>query len=137
MTTAGRPSFVRDQLPAIAWALLIFISSSIPGRVFPDVSIPHVDKVVHFCYYFGLAFFVAHALQFQWRFPGLSRFSLPLSFLLATVYGVLDEMHQLFVPQRSFELPDLVADMSGALAAVLTLWILQRKRKARVKKESQ
>jgi VanZ family protein len=123
--------FVRNQLPAIVWALVIFVSSSIPGRVFPNISVPHVDKIVHFCYYFVLAFLVAHALQFQSRFPNLSRFSLGLSFLLATAYGVTDEMHQLFVAERSSELGDLFADMAGALVAVAILVFLRRWRKVR------
>jgi VanZ family protein len=41
-----------------------------------------------------------------------------LSVLTATVYGATDEFHQLFVPQRSAEFVDLVADSLGATLAV-------------------
>ena len=121
----GGRSFVRHQLPAILWALLIFGSSSLPGRAFPDVSFPHIDKVVHFLYYFVFAILVAHALRFQSRFPDLSRFSLALGFLLATAYAVSDEVHQLFVPERSFDPEDLFADVAGAFSAVAILALLR------------
>ncbi len=125
MGREDRGTFVRHQLPAILWALLIFGSSSLPGRAFPAVSFPHIDKVVHFLYYFVLAILVAHALRFQARFPDLSRFSLALGFLLATAYAISDEVHQLFVPERSFDPEDLFADMAGALSAIAILAILR------------
>ena len=124
----GGGGFVRNQLPAILWALLIFASSSIPGRVFPRVSIPHIDKVIHFCYYFVFAVFMAHAFSFQSRFYDLKRYSLILSLLLATAYGVSDEVHQLFVPGRSSDPKDLMADVAGAFAAVVILGIVRRAR---------
>jgi VanZ family protein len=110
--------FVRYQLPAILWALLIFASSSVPGWVFPRVNIPNIDKIVHFAYYFIFAILVAIALRHQTRFRDLSKFSLMMSFLLATAYGVSDEVHQLFVAGRTSDPHDLVADMAGALMAV-------------------
>jgi VanZ family protein len=127
MGSLGGWGFVKYQLPAIFWALLIFASSSIPGRVFPNVDIPHIDKVVHFIYYSVFAVLVALALRHQDRFADLSRFSLLLSFLLATAYGVSDEAHQLFVPDRAADPQDLLADMAGALVAVLAMAILHWK----------
>lgn len=127
MGSGGGLRFVRYQLPAILWALLIFLSSSIPGRAFPHVSIPHLDKVVHFVYYFVFAILLARALRFQSHFVDLAKFSLILSFLLSIAYGVTDEVHQLFVAERSSDPNDLFADTMGALAAVVILSVLRRK----------
>ncbi len=126
MGSDGVRSFLRYQMPAILWALLIFVSSSIPGWVFPHISFPNLDKIVHFCYYFLFAILLARALRFQSYFWDLSRFSLLLAFLLSTAYGVSDELHQLFVPDRSCDPRDLLADMAGALVAVLVLAIVRR-----------
>jgi len=129
----GGRGFVRNQLPAILWALLIFASSSVPGRTFPSIGFPHLDKIVHFCYYFIFAILVARALRSQSRFPDLSRFSLVLGFLLSIAYGVSDEAHQLFVPERSFDPQDLFSDMAGALLAVAILGMVRRASMARDK----
>jgi VanZ family protein len=40
--------------------------------------------------------------------------------LATSVYGATDELHQLFVPQRSTELSDVVAD---SLGAALAAWV--------------
>jgi VanZ family protein len=60
-----------------------------------------------------------------------------LAVLLATLYGVTDEVHQRFVPGRTAELSDLIADaVGGAAAAGLSLvwaWQLARRASRRAK----
>jgi VanZ family protein len=46
-----------------------------------------------------------------------------LAMILVTVYGVLDEFHQHFVPGRS---PDIYDVMSDAAGAMLGVWLLYR-----------
>ena len=123
--------FARYQVPAILWALLIFVSSSIPGWVFPRVNIRNLDKVVHVFYYLVLAVLVARAFRHQTRFQAFWRFSLIMSFLLATAYGVSDELHQLFVPERSYDPQDLLADMAGALAGVAVVAVVRKLKRQR------
>ena len=45
-----------------------------------------------------------------------------LAVLLATLYGVTDEGHQWFVPGRTAEVADLVADAVGAAVATGLIW---------------
>ena len=48
--------------------------------------------------------------------------------LVALVYGVSDEIHQMFVPQRSSDVFDVVADViGGALGAVVAFVYLRRR----------
>jgi hypothetical protein len=42
--------------------------------------------------------------------------------LITTLYGVTDECHQVFVPTRSAEVLDVVADAVGALAGAGGAW---------------
>jgi VanZ family protein len=46
-----------------------------------------------------------------------------LAILIATAYGISDEIHQLWTPQRSADWRDVVADASGAAlgAAAMSL----------------
>jgi len=51
-----------------------------------------------------------------------------LAVLLASLYGVSDELHQAFVPGRSADAADWLADTTGALVAVLFLQLWRRRR---------
>lgn len=103
----------RAWLPAIGWATLLFVLSSIPGAAFPQVPGWHVDKLVHAFLYFVLGFFCARALRATTRATGAALAL--LATLIATGYGVTDELHQLLTPRRSCDWRDVVADGAGAL----------------------
>jgi VanZ family protein len=115
--------FVRYQLPALLWALLIFISSSLPAHVFPSMTIFRYDKLIHLLLFGMLALFVYRALTL----PSVQyRFSWPraiLTVILVTLFGAGDEVHQHFIPGRSSEIADAVADFSGASLTMLLLYL--------------
>lgn len=96
-------------LPALAWAVLIFSLSARPALPAPEV--PYVDKVLHFGAYAVLGACLAFAAH---------RSSLPmaLAMFLGAAYGASDEIHQVFVPGRSPDVFDWVADAAGVAAAV-------------------
>ncbi len=100
-------------LPALAWAVAITIVSSIPYLSTPNAKFGYVDKIAHFCEYFILGLLTAHAVR-GFRVP-LRIFA--VSAALASLYGVLDELHQLIVPGRSVEAWDMIADVLGAVLA--------------------
>jgi VanZ family protein len=122
---------LRYQVPAIFWAVVIFAASSLPGtspllRFF----FGH-DKIVHTVVYFCLAFLTFRALYYQSRFPVPARYALLISVVLSLVYGAADELHQLFVPNRSADIRDFLADAAGALVCLLLLSIAQLIRRRR------
>lgn len=102
---------------ALIWAVVIFMLSSIPGRAFPDAAVFRYDKVLHALVYSVLGAFCCLAL------PVPRRFAVPCAALVAVLYGLTDEFHQVFVPGRSADLHDVVADgvggLLGATAAAL------------------
>ena len=109
-----------------AWCLLIFVLSSVPGRNLPEMPAQNADKVVH-----GLVYGVLGAL-FQWAVRRTWRVSGPagaaLAVVLATAYGVSDELHQLLTPGRSADVYDVFADAVGAGIGVLAMSILLARR---------
>jgi len=118
--------FVWYQLPAILWALVIFISSSIPSSAIPDLTIFRFDKVIHSAIFLVFCLLTYRALRYQDRFPFLSRHCLGFSLLLTFFYGSLDEIHQFFVPGRSADPFDLVADTVGGILVVTVIWIVSK-----------
>jgi VanZ family protein len=113
-------------LPALAWAGLIWGSSSTPGDgtswlTWAWLDLPFLDKVAH-----ALLFGVLAALL---RYAGASA---PAAVLTAVAWGVIDEVHQAFVPGRSPELADLAADAVGATLSVLVVRsVASRRRRPR------
>jgi VanZ family protein len=91
-------------------ALIFFLSSlqMPPGAG----SVP--DWASHGGVYGALAVLICRALA-----GGLRPISLSLAAvatLLATLYGITDEWHQMYVPHRTAELADVVKDLAGAAA---------------------
>jgi VanZ family protein len=99
--------------PPAAWAALLFTASSLPLRS-GGVLFPHADTLVHGLEYAVLGFLTARALRIAR--PAWSRRDVALAAgLLGAAYGLTDEAHQAFVPERSPEWSDLAADAAGSL----------------------
>ena len=69
------------------------------------------DKVAHVAAYAVLALLFRCALGPGWRSAGIVTF---VAALIAAGYGVIDEIHQSFVPGRTPSVTDAVADAVGA-----------------------
>lgn len=54
----------------------------------------------------------------------------PVVLLFTMLYALSDEIHQIFVPGRTFQLEDLALDLLGALAG---LWLYQKLKVSKVK----
>lgn len=107
-------NFIRYQLPVIAWAIVIFISSSIPSEDIPKIDVPSFDKLVHFGIFFVFAALTHRAIKHQRVFPFISHHDIVFTIAFTTLYGFLDELHQVFVPGRNPSTLDLMADALGA-----------------------
>jgi VanZ family protein len=102
--------------PWLLYLVLIFGLSSIPADPRPKGAPIFVDKVAHFVLYSGLGYvFVrgdAKRRRGGWQV-------LLAAALLAAVVGLCDEAYQGFVPNRSRELADWLADLSGGACGAL------------------
>ena len=116
---------VRRWLPFVCWALLVVVLTSIPN---PDVpAIPGGDKAAHAMMYGILAALAAYALH------GVRRSTLAnvLVLLGIATFAALDEWHQAFIPGRSADVADWMADVAGAaLAFLFSLAALRRRESA-------
>ncbi|UCF92905.1 MAG: VanZ family protein [Desulfobacterales bacterium] len=76
-----------------------------------------MDKLLHFAAYalMGVLFF--RALR-TLRLKSSHHFLIILSILFASLYGIGDEVHQYFVPWRTADLFDGIADILGSICGV-------------------
>ncbi len=108
------------------YCFLIFQNSAAPDPLPVEVTVPFNDKFAHAVMFGGLCALVSMGMS---RPPRKVSFAalVVLPVLFTTAYGLTDEIHQLYVPQRSFELADLLADFLGACIAQ-TVLVLHWKR---------
>jgi len=110
-------------IAVLIYASLIFVGSSIPGTDI-DTGPPGFDKILHLFEYFILSTLLYFALVSNSEILDLKNVNLKsadykkifyITFILSSLYGVSDEIHQLFVPNRYFELLDIFTDSVGSL----------------------
>ena len=107
-------------IPLVIYWLIILIGTSLPADSFAD-SIELSDKVKHFVAYMGLAVILGLNLHFQERWKLAHNFYIVITFFICVTYGVVDEFHQMFIPNRFAEFFDWVADSLGALVGILSV----------------
>jgi len=108
--------FLSYWAPIILYCTIIFIQSSFVS-LGNNLHIPQVDKFLHFI------IFAILAVLFYRAYNTLSinnniKLVVFLSIISASLYGLSDEIHQYFVPFRSAEVADFIADSIGACFGV-------------------
>ncbi|MBI4560110.1 MAG: VanZ family protein [Candidatus Hydrogenedentes bacterium] len=104
---------LRYYLLTAAYCAGIFWLSSLPDPVPIKYRPFGSDWAAHIVMFGGLALIISLGIRRSGKpTPALAQFLIPLTF--AILYGVSDEIHQSFVPQRTCALSDMLADAIGA-----------------------
>jgi VanZ family protein len=105
---------------AVSWLLVISLLFFLPGSALPKenwLDRIHFDKLVHVGLFAILIFLWKSS--FNWNFGSYNWFLL----FSALLYGFLVEFIQLWwVPNRSFDLYDVLSDMTGSVIG-LFVWL--------------
>ena len=108
-------SFLKYNWPSFIWAIIILYLCLVPSGSLPKINIPHLDKMVHFTFYFVLVILMNFGWGKQSSFPALHRNALLLIFIIACTYGfAIEIMQEVFTTTRHFELLDEVANATGS-----------------------
>lgn len=120
-------SGLRAWGPALLWAAVIFAVSSRPSL---PVDVAYgLDKVAHFGAYWVLGTALArgqHRTGWHWA----------TAVALGMLYGASDEFHQSFVPGRSPDAADWVADALGTGAGVFSFHWWRRRWPGRARRQA-
>jgi VanZ family protein len=101
----------------IAWVLTIIIVSSIPN--IPTLKIHtarkeiRLDYLVHFCEY-GVLTFMAF-LSFTGKEFRVSVRKVLLIAAVLIMFAILDELHQKLIPGRSYNIKDILSNVTGIM----------------------
>ncbi|HMU41737.1 MAG TPA: VanZ family protein [Ignavibacteriaceae bacterium] len=123
LTEKNKKSVVYTSL-IIYWIILLS-ATSIPADSVPTTGVS--DKIEHFLAYFILSILLASTLFFQNKFTILKKYYLLSTLIIASVYGAIDELHQLLVPGRSCELLDWLSDIGGVMLGIIFVRTILKK----------
>jgi VanZ family protein len=109
-------------LPVLLAAGAIFYVSSLENIALPLGAVSFNDLLFHAAayFFFGLTLILA-------AYPWNASFAYPLRSyiilgLIGVGYGVSDEIHQAFVPNRTCTISDFLADSFGVILALVAAW---------------
>jgi VanZ family protein len=107
-------------IPVIGISIAIVLLSNQATFELPVWKIIGFDKLAH------LGAFFAYGLCVQFAYSGLSNTPLKKNIILYTIlisalFGASDEIHQYFVPGRTADIIDFIADVTGASLSLLLI----------------
>ena len=140
----GRCQKIISVILLISWLILIFSFSNQPGDISLSSSNGIIDlidkffkflnlnldikelsfisflvrKCAHMFLYFIL-YFLSYYVMYQFNISKRYLFS----FIFCIFYATSDEIHQLFVPNRSFQVTDILIDSFGSLISLFSLYM--------------
>ncbi|MEO6917060.1 MAG: VanZ family protein [Chitinophagaceae bacterium] len=107
--------------PALAWTILIQIALCLPGEAIPSTEgfpIPNFDKIVHVIIFGGFVGLWSYYLSRKTNYLKTLNTGLFLIYLLAVINGIAIEYIQRdYIPNRSFDQGDIIADVLSASIA--------------------
>ncbi len=122
-----RKVFLKYRLPAILWAVLIFIASSIPSKALPHLGLFSWDKLLHTGEFGIFGLLLARAFN-SWLSIEKIRTLVALTVSTGVIWALLDEVHQMFVLGRNANVYDFLADALGVIIAQVIFIQVQQRR---------
>jgi len=117
MKISSKMEKVISYLLLASYMAVIFYLSSIPLHL-PEIPWDPTKFTLHFIEYMLLGFLSSNAFRDKRK-----------AFLLSSIYGISDEIHQSFVPTRTFSFSDIFADILGSIVGVEINYFLLRRTK--------
>jgi VanZ family protein len=123
----------RNSYPGLLCGIVILILTGIPGSCLPRVKpVVGLDKVVHLLMYAVFAFLClwGYRKQFITNGKAYHKKALFLALVISIAYGGLTElMQEYFVPLRTGDWIDFLADIIGTLLGVTIFYLFYRHKK--------
>jgi glycopeptide antibiotics resistance protein len=114
-----------EEHSKISWIITIIIAIVIfyvSSLILPTgkATFPWKSLAYHFYAFLFLSIFLLISLT-----KGKNKNLILVSIIFTIIYAISDEIHQLFVPSRTFTVSDILTDSAGILFAVLLYSLLR------------
>tara|TARA_Y100000590_G_scaffold249727_1_gene280584 strand:+ start:1777 stop:2157 length:381 start_codon:yes stop_codon:yes gene_type:complete len=108
-------NFYRYLVLSIAWVFFTFYLLIIYShKESSTISFPFLDKVVHFILFFIQSILITNTMyEYSDR---NNRIILIASIIFLLLFGLIIEIQQIYLPYRTFEIMDLIANFLGVLS---------------------
>jgi len=93
----------------------------------PSEKILSIDKLVHFGVFSMLTYFLFFTFSYQEKIWFIKKHRTGLTVIVASLIGIGVEVYQLYNPTRSFNVNDMIANLSGALFTVVLIKYLPKR----------
>lgn len=114
-------------------AIIIYYASTIRAPSQTETS--NFSIIYHFAIFFMFAFFLLLSIKKE----KLDLNAVFITLLISGAYSFLDEIHQLFVPNRFASLKDVLIDVIGIICGIILIKIIEsfnEKKSQSIKKKS-
>lgn len=121
--------FFRYNLFGIVWALIILMLILMPGNNMPDTDIWSFftfDKFAHFFVFAVLVFLLIIGYTKQYTYTWLKFNAVKSALITGIAYSVILECGQALVPQRTFDLVDLLANTVGCFLGSILFYFVYK-----------
>jgi len=82
-----------------------------------------IPRFYHFTIFFLLGFFIFMTIKGDKK---IRTKHLIIVLIISITYAILDELHQLFVPFRSFSINDILTDTTGIFSSIITYFYINK-----------
>lgn len=113
----------------VFWTGLVAYLCLTSSDSLPKVEVFKLDKLGHFTFHFGIT--AVWFLFWKTSFRNENKYALLKAFLFSFFFGICIEIGQgLFTTTRNPEIVDVIANSIGAFAAVVTIYLFSKLKKA-------
>lgn len=102
-------------IASLIWALLILILTLTPGKSIPDLELFSYDKLGHIGIFMIQAYFLVSGMNFDKKIKNTVTKNILWGLLITEIYGAAVEVGQHFIPDRSMDIMDLLANSIGVI----------------------